>query len=187
MQCVCVCVWMCVNVCVCEFLVKLSLCVVTACPLCCYQALWVVESQKSTALTQCRSQDSSFVLNILKFEFEGKKLNSVIFLFLILLAEELFRARSSFVDLVSEVFIHQLLDDVFTDGVVCDEERRSILEKNRNRHDTARCLIDTVMLKGDAASRTLINHIQLRDPTLYSALSLSCGPPAPPGEPTGFS
>ncbi len=90
-------------------------------------------------------------------------------------------------DSVSKELISQLLDDILTDGIVNDGEKDSIVEENDSKRDRARCLIDTVRRKGDKASRMLIDYIHKRDPTLHSELGLSCGPPAPPGEPTGFS
>uniref|UniRef100_A0A3Q3G7D3 CARD domain-containing protein n=1 Tax=Labrus bergylta TaxID=56723 RepID=A0A3Q3G7D3_9LABR len=97
--------------------------------------------------------------------------------------KELARVRSKFVDKISKEVISQLLDDILEDGIVNDGEKDSILELNKSKADKARCLIDTVKRKGDAASRKMITHLQRRDATLLSELGLSCGPPAQPAEP----
>ncbi|XP_070826079.1 caspase a-like [Chaetodon trifascialis] len=97
---------------------------------------------------------------------------------------ELHRVRRKFVDKASKELISQLLDDLLDDGVLMDREKESVVEKNSSRADKARDLIDTVKKKGDEASRKMIAHLHSRDPTLYSALGLSCGPP---GELTCFS
>ncbi|XP_029133613.2 caspase-1-A-like isoform X1 [Labrus bergylta] len=94
--------------------------------------------------------------------------------------KELARVRSKFVDKISKEVISQLLDDILEDGIVNDGEKDSILEVNKSKADKARCLIDTVKRKGDAASRKMITHLQRRDATLLSELGLSCGPPAQP-------
>ncbi|XP_076590404.1 caspase a-like isoform X2 [Chaetodon auriga] len=92
---------------------------------------------------------------------------------------ELERVRRQFVDKVSKEVISQLLDDLLDDGVLNDGEQESIHDKNSSRGDKARDLIDTVKRKGDEASRKMIAHLHSRDSTLYSALGLSCGQPAP--------
>ncbi|MEQ2230408.1 hypothetical protein ILYODFUR_028960 [Ilyodon furcidens] len=91
--------------------------------------------------------------------------------------KELARVRSKFVGNVSKAIIKQLLDDLLEDRLMNDGEVESVLEDNTAKADMARCLIDTVRKKGDKASRKLIEHIENRDPTLYSDLELSCGPP----------
>ncbi|XP_040901684.1 caspase a [Toxotes jaculatrix] len=94
--------------------------------------------------------------------------------------KELAKVRKKFVERVSKEVINQLLDDILEDHIVNDGEKESIIEENSTRADKARCLIDTVRNKGDAASRKLIAHLQKRDPTLYTQLGLSCDQPAPP-------
>lgn len=83
---------------------------------------------------------------------------------------------------VSTSVIKQLLDDILQDGIINDMEMESIIEKNDNRSDKARGLIDSVKRKGDRASRQLTAFIHTRDPELSAVLGLSCGQPAPPGE-----
>ncbi|XP_042281438.1 caspase-1-like [Thunnus maccoyii] len=86
--------------------------------------------------------------------------------------KELFKMRSKFVENVNRELIKQLLDDLLKDGVVNRGEKNSILEDNTNTADMARCLIDTVMGKGDEASRKMIAHLQHRDSMFYKNLSL---------------
>ncbi|KAM7413026.1 hypothetical protein PAMA_020418 [Pampus argenteus] len=90
--------------------------------------------------------------------------------------KELAKVRSKFVDKVSKEVIKQILDDLLEDCILNDGEKDSILEENISKADKARCLIDTVKRKGDVASRKMINHLQNRDPTLYTTLGLSSGP-----------
>ncbi|KAM7395429.1 hypothetical protein PAMA_006943 [Pampus argenteus] len=98
--------------------------------------------------------------------------------------KELQRVRTKFVDKVTKEVINQLLDDILEDHIVNDGEKDSILQENNSRADKARCLIDTVRRKGDEASRKMIAHLQHRDPTLYTTLGLSSGPPAQPATET---
>lgn len=95
--------------------------------------------------------------------------------------DELARVRPTFVEKVSTQMINQLLDDILLDGIINDMEKESITEENTIRSDKARRLIDAVRRKGERASRSLIAHIQSRDPELSAVLALSCGP-ALPGE-----
>lgn len=94
--------------------------------------------------------------------------------------KELARVRGRFVDKVSKPLLKQLLDDLLEDGLLNDGEKDSVLEDNSNKADMARALIDMVKRKGDQASRKMIARLEIRDPTLYSELGLSCGPPAQP-------
>ncbi|AWO98926.1 Caspase [Scophthalmus maximus] len=96
------------------------------------------------------------------------------------MAADLAKVRSKFVDKVSKATLIQLLDDILEDCIVNDGEKDSILEEHNCRADKARSLFDIVKKKGDSASRKLIAHLQIRDPTLHSELGLSCGQPAPP-------
>lgn len=83
---------------------------------------------------------------------------------------------------VSKALLKQLLDDLLEDGLLNDGETDSVLEDHSNKADMARSVIDMVKRKGDKASRKMIAHLESRDPTLYSELGLSCGPPVQPGE-----
>lgn len=94
--------------------------------------------------------------------------------------KELARVRGKFVEKVSKSLLKQLLDDLLGDGLLNDGETDSVLEDNSNKADMARALIDMVKRKGDKASRKMIAHLESRDPTLYSELGLSCGPPVKP-------
>uniref|UniRef100_A0A3Q4GTB2 Caspase-1-like n=1 Tax=Neolamprologus brichardi TaxID=32507 RepID=A0A3Q4GTB2_NEOBR len=98
--------------------------------------------------------------------------------------KELARVRGRFVEKVSKALLKQLLDDLLEEGLLNEGETDSVLEDNSNKADMARALIDMVKRKGDKASRKMIEHLEKRDPTLYSELGLSCG--QPPGEFTLF-
>ena len=52
------------------------------------------------------------------------------------------------------------------------EEKDSVMENQRNKKDMARCLIDTVIGKGERASRIMIYSIKERDHELCSTLCL---------------
>ncbi|KAM4742069.1 caspase a-like [Anableps anableps] len=96
--------------------------------------------------------------------------------------KELARVRGRFVEKVSKALIKQLLDDLLEDRLLNDGETDSVLEDNTGKADMARCLIDMVRKKGDKASRKMIEHLENRDPTLYSELGITCKPtpvPAP--------
>ncbi|XP_050928185.1 NACHT, LRR and PYD domains-containing protein 1b allele 5 isoform X2 [Lates calcarifer] len=90
---------------------------------------------------------------------------------------ELSRVRFGFAQRVSREVINQLLDDLSEDGVLNDEERESIAQRNNTRADRARCLIETVRRKGCEASRKMISHLQSRDQTLSTELGLLSGRP----------
>lgn len=87
-----------------------------------------------------------------------------------------------FVEKVSTQMINELLDDIFVDGIVSENEKEAITEESNIRSEKARRLIDSVRKKGERACWKMIAHIQSRDPELSAALGLSCGHPAPPGE-----
>ncbi|CAK6983293.1 caspase a-like%2C partial [Scomber scombrus] len=94
--------------------------------------------------------------------------------------KDLSKVGTKFVEMVSEDLIKQLLDDLLEDGIVKDGERGSILKENSTRTHRARSLIDTVKGKGDKASRKFIDHIYVRNPSLYKDLGLSSGQPVQP-------
>ncbi|XP_051255398.1 caspase a-like isoform X2 [Dicentrarchus labrax] len=94
--------------------------------------------------------------------------------------KELATVRKKFVNMASKELVSQLLDDILEDGILNDGEKDSVLEENLSRADKARLLLDTVKRKGAKASKKMIDHIEHRDPTLYSELGLSCGQRAPP-------
>uniref|UniRef100_A0A3Q3Q1I1 CARD domain-containing protein n=1 Tax=Monopterus albus TaxID=43700 RepID=A0A3Q3Q1I1_MONAL len=84
--------------------------------------------------------------------------------------KELGAMRRRLVAQMSRELISQLLDDLLEDGVLNDGEKDAVLEENKSTADRAHCLVDTVIKKGDEASRKMISHLQHRDPTLYSSL-----------------
>ncbi len=141
-----------------------SVCECVNANLCC-KVLWVVERLEKLCINALLRTN----------------LNIVIFCFIFVLLEELFKLRTTFVEKVTGPLLSQLLDDIFNDGIVNDGEKDSIIEQNVSRADKARCLIDTVRRKGDEASRKMIAHIQRRDRFLYSQLGISCGLPASSG------
>uniref|UniRef100_A0AAZ1X166 NACHT domain-containing protein n=1 Tax=Oreochromis aureus TaxID=47969 RepID=A0AAZ1X166_OREAU len=94
--------------------------------------------------------------------------------------KELDRIRTEFVKRVSEEILKQLLQALVGDGVFTDQEKESVLLKNKITSDKARDLIVKVTNKGNEASKKMIRYLQTMDPTLCSALhlSLSFDPPA---------
>lgn len=78
--------------------------------------------------------------------------------------------RAEFVDSVGEEVIKQLLDDLLQEGVLNKGEKNHILQKSSCCADQARCLIDTVMGKGDDASNTMLKHFEKRDRNLCTKL-----------------
>ncbi|XP_060928950.1 caspase a-like [Limanda limanda] len=92
------------------------------------------------------------------------------------MADKLFKVRTKFVEQVSIPTLYRLLDNILEDDIVNND----ILEGKSSRDNKARCLIDTVMKKGDKASMKMIAHLQNCDRVLYSELGLGPLPPAPP-------
>ncbi|KAL1022577.1 hypothetical protein UPYG_G00029480 [Umbra pygmaea] len=84
--------------------------------------------------------------------------------------KELYKARKLFIESVSKQVINQLLDDLFADTVLNEEEKDSVKEENNARAEQARCLIDMVRKKGSTASQKMIDHIKNRDPGLFEKL-----------------
>ena len=92
---------------------------------------------------------------------------------LISLPGELRGIRSEFVKGVSDPVIKGLLDDLYHHEVFSSEEKDSVMEEQRSRADQARCLIDTVIGKGERASQMMIDGIKERDKHLCINLGLS--------------
>ncbi|KAK5621631.1 hypothetical protein CRENBAI_023896 [Crenichthys baileyi] len=92
--------------------------------------------------------------------------------------EKLQRVRYEFVQRVSEEMINQLLDKLLKDGVLKNEEKDSVCEKNPTRTNKARSLIDAVIRKGHEASMKMIAHLESEDPTLFQQLGLSSAQPS---------
>ena len=90
---------------------------------------------------------------------------------LISLPGELQRIHSEFVQRVSTPVIEDLLDDLWTYGVLSTEEKE-VMEEKRNKKEMAHCLIHMVISKRERASRIMIYCIKERDPDLYSTLGL---------------
>ncbi|XP_076837166.1 caspase-1-A-like isoform X2 [Brachyhypopomus gauderio] len=86
--------------------------------------------------------------------------------------EELKRVRTQLKESLTETVIKQLLDDLKEDKVFGEEEVESILQKNPERADQARCMIDSVTKKGPRASRILIEKLQERDNNVYDKVGL---------------
>ncbi|XP_076837671.1 caspase-7-like [Brachyhypopomus gauderio] len=94
--------------------------------------------------------------------------------------EELKRVRTQLKESLTEPMIKQLLDDLNDEKVFGEEEVESILQKNPERADRARCMIDSVTKKGPTASRILIDKLQKRDKNVYDKVGLhklTVGPP----------
>ncbi|KAL1022578.1 hypothetical protein UPYG_G00029490 [Umbra pygmaea] len=89
------------------------------------------------------------------------------------------KARTLFIDSVSKQVINQLLDDLFEEKVLNEEEKDSVKEEKNTRAEQARYLIDMVRKKGSTASQKMIDHIKNRDPGLYEKLGLAPKDPAP--------
>ncbi|KAM6048534.1 caspase-1-like [Theristicus caerulescens] len=110
----------------------------------------------------------------------------------------LLKVRTAFVGRVSKPVISGLLDDLLAQGVLSLEEVDEVQDRYTVRTDKARCLIDSVRLKGPKASRILIDSLRKRDVTLVEELGLaaelgspgaqlaSLGTEAPPGPPVGI-
>ncbi|KAI1893705.1 hypothetical protein AGOR_G00126440 [Albula goreensis] len=96
--------------------------------------------------------------------------------------KELAHVRTRFVADVSIPVIKGLLDDLYEDRVLNDEEKEEVLQANQARADKARCLIDMVRNKGAKASDKLISRLKDQDSNLHDKLNLGKGPqPADPG------
>ncbi|MEQ2293489.1 hypothetical protein AMECASPLE_033976 [Ameca splendens] len=92
--------------------------------------------------------------------------------------EKLKRVRDEFVQRVSEEMINQLLDKLLKDGVLQNEEKDSVREKNLTQVNKARSLIDAVIRKGHEASMKMIAHLESKDPMLFQQLGLSSTQPS---------
>ncbi|XP_030584045.1 NACHT, LRR and PYD domains-containing protein 3-like [Archocentrus centrarchus] len=85
-------------------------------------------------------------------------------------AEKLRRARTNFIDKVSDPVLNKLLDELQHFTVLTDAEGEAARAKPRA--DKARDLIDTVRKKGAEASSKLIDVFHANDPYLCKELSL---------------
>ncbi|XP_040468397.1 caspase-1-like [Falco naumanni] len=110
----------------------------------------------------------------------------------------LLNVRTAFVERVSKPLISGLLDELLGQGVLSLEEVDEVQDRYPVRTDKARCLIDSVRLKGPKASQIFIDSLRKRDGTLAKQLGLATdsGPLGaqlaspntenPPGHPVGI-
>lgn len=82
---------------------------------------------------------------------------------------------------VSKPVISGLLDELLAQGVLSLDEVDEVQDRYTVRTDKARCLIDSVRLKGPRASQIFIDSFRRRDGTLAKQLGLH----AEPGERCG--
>uniref|UniRef100_A0A3P8R0I7 Uncharacterized protein n=1 Tax=Astatotilapia calliptera TaxID=8154 RepID=A0A3P8R0I7_ASTCA len=87
----------------------------------------------------------------------------------------LLNVRSCFIDGISPPVLNSLLDRLLEKKVITDAEREEA-DAMQNRSNRARCVIDTVRKKGEAASSQMIEFLS---PTLQTAV----GRPTPPSPP----
>ncbi|XP_074888500.1 caspase-1-like isoform X1 [Buteo buteo] len=87
--------------------------------------------------------------------------------------ELLMKVRTAFVERVSKPLISRLLDELLAQGVLSLEEVDEVQDRYVVRTDKARCLIDTVRLKGPKASQIFINNLRKHDGTLAEQLGLA--------------
>ena len=73
---------------------------------------------------------------------------------------------------VSDPVIKGLLDDLWQQKVFSTDERKSLQDKP-NTTDRARWMIETVMGKGELASKIMIDSMKKRDQFLCITLGLS--------------
>ncbi|XP_075857418.1 caspase recruitment domain-containing protein 18-like [Microcebus murinus] len=80
--------------------------------------------------------------------------------------------RNLFIHSVGEGTINALLDDLYEDGVISQEEMYKVRYENSTVMDKARVLIDCIIGKGPRASQKFIKHIREEDPELACKLTL---------------
>ncbi|XP_074550116.1 caspase recruitment domain-containing protein 8-like [Halichoeres trimaculatus] len=85
--------------------------------------------------------------------------------------QRLFEIRSSFIMGVSGPVLKSLMDKLLQKTVMTDSEVESV-DVKRNRGDKARCVIDTVRGKGEAASSEMIEALCDLDPFFSEHLGL---------------
>nr|XP_013798363.1 PREDICTED: caspase-1-like [Apteryx mantelli mantelli] len=93
--------------------------------------------------------------------------------------KKLLQVRTTFVERVGKPVISGLLDDLLAQRVLSSEEVDTVQDQYTVRADKARCLIDSVRLKGHKASKILIESLRQRDGHLAEELGLGAdsGPP----------
>ena len=82
------------------------------------------------------------------------------------------RIRSELIDRLSDDDVIDLLHYLRKTDVLNDQEKNAVEEK-MTREDRARCLIDTVMRKGERGSRLMVDYLKERDPDLCWTLGLT--------------
>ena len=85
---------------------------------------------------------------------------------------ELGRIRSELIDRLSDDDVIDLLYDLRKMDVLNDEEEKTVEEKMTSK-DRARCLIDTVMEKGERGSSLMVDYLTERHPDLCWTLGLT--------------
>ena len=85
---------------------------------------------------------------------------------------ELGRIRSELIDRLSDDDVIDLLYYLRKMDVLNDEEEKTVEEKMTSE-DRARCLIDTVMEKGERGSRLMVDYLTERHPDLCWTLGLT--------------
>ncbi|XP_037612161.1 NACHT, LRR and PYD domains-containing protein 1a-like [Sebastes umbrosus] len=85
--------------------------------------------------------------------------------------ERLMDIRSNFIDGISGPVLKSLLDKLLEKKVIRDSERESA-DGMQNNRDKARCVIDTVRKKGEAACSEMIEFLCEADPFLCKDLGL---------------
>ncbi|XP_040388031.1 caspase-1-like isoform X1 [Cygnus olor] len=97
--------------------------------------------------------------------------------------QELLKVRADFVDRVRKPVISKLLDDLLAHKVLSQAEVDEVQEGNAVTSDKARCLVDTVRLKGSKASKIFIDSLRKHDHTLVEQLGLATGSGSPGVQP----
>ncbi|XP_006810315.1 NACHT, LRR and PYD domains-containing protein 1b allele 3-like [Neolamprologus brichardi] len=85
--------------------------------------------------------------------------------------ERLLNVRSCFIDGISPPVLNSLLDKLLEKKVITDAEREEA-DAMQNRSNRARCVIDTVRKKGEAASSQMIEFLSELDLLLCEHLGL---------------
>ncbi|CAI5671032.1 unnamed protein product [Oreochromis niloticus] len=85
--------------------------------------------------------------------------------------ERLFNVRSCFIDGISAPVLNSLLDKLLEKKVITDAEREEA-DVMQNRSSRARCVIDTVRKKGEAASAQMIKSLSEIDSFFCKSLGL---------------
>ena len=85
---------------------------------------------------------------------------------------ELGRNRSKLFDKLSDLDVINLLHYLWEMNVLNVEEKKTVEEK-MTREDRARCLIDTVMQKGERESSVMVDYLTERPPALWPTLGLT--------------